>query len=44
MMVIEAVSTQRKASLFLRSIWNKVAFSFVTFLLAKQKKSKEQKV
>ena len=42
MPVMEAVSKQRRASFVARSDSTKVAFSFVTFLLAKQKKSKEQ--
>jgi hypothetical protein len=38
-LVIDAVSYQRGAFFFQRSYWKKIAFSFGTFLLAKQKKS-----
>ncbi len=38
--LISELRKQRRAFFFRRSLWKKTAFSFVTFLLAKQKKSK----
>jgi len=48
MQVIEALRTQRRASLFRRSLWNKVAFLLLLFVACPElvegaKKSKEKK-